>query len=150
MAVKRYKQNDPEWATMYLGNTKYTMGRWGCLVTSITNLHTRFHRDSTLIPPDGAKTWKFTDDGLLIWSTDFPGMEFVKRGYGFPPREFFEENSTKEKGLVVQVDNYHWCMLHHYGALGPWLIDPLSGKLAPLRWLPYKTITGYALFHKKD
>ena len=145
--MKRYHQLDNRWASNTIGKTKLTLGRWGCLICALCTLWSRFYRKGSLIPPEAAKEWKFTKDGLLIWSTDFDGIKFIKRGYGKPDKSTMKAHTTKNDGMVIQVNNNHWVFLYYYGFWGAYIIDPLDGKIKHL----YKnyTPTGYALFHKK-
>ncbi len=144
--MKRFKQLDNRWASKTIGNTKLTIGRWGCLICSLCALWSRFYRKGSLIPPEVAKKWKFTKDGLLIWSTKFDGMKYIGRYYHAPTNDNMKKWASKTRGMVIEVNNNHWVALYYNGFWGAYIIDPLDGKLKHL----YKnyTPTGFALFQK--
>ena len=144
--MKRYRQTDFRWSRDKLGKTNLNIGRWGCTFTSICNLWTRFHKGHFL-PSEASKTFNFTRDGLLIWSTDFPGMKFEGRKYKISPsKSVLKEWITKEKGIIIEVNGTHWVTGYYYGFLGTYIIDPLDGKVKRL-YKHYRP-TGYALFSK--
>lgn len=143
--MRKYRQVDEQWSRDTLGKTNYTIGRWGCTITCICMLWTRFYKDDFL-PSRAAKQFKFTNDGRLYWSSDFSGMKFIRRGYGDPAKELMKEYVSKEKGMIIEVNYTHWVVLYYNGFLGPYILDPLDGKMKRL-YKHYRP-TGYALFSK--
>jgi hypothetical protein len=115
----------------------------------------RFYPRQKLNPAEVAKTWKFTNDGLLIWKdTNFDGMEFKGRYYGQPDNdELAKWVRSKKTGMVLEVDFSHWVWVYYYplstGISGCFIIDPLGGKIKPFALTGYRC-TGYALFAKDD
>jgi len=153
-----YKQGDSRWADKTIGNTDLTLARWGCTITSICMLFTKFYRKS-LYPNEVCKTWKFTDkktypslpEGLILWhETDFDGMEFVKRGYGYNKEEIKKYAQDKNYAVIVEVENRHWCAVTWFGGTWPVLADPWTGSTLWWWWLRYNSITGYAVFRKEN
>lgn len=147
--MRKYSQRDPKWSREYLGDSRYTVGRWGCLMTAIAMIHSRFYRKNPMTPLEGAKNFKYTEDGLLRWDSDFPGMEFVRRGYGTPSNHLVKEYTGRERGIAVQVDHTHWAPVYFFGWWGIYIIDPFFGDVVRL-YKRYDRITGFALFEKSE
>lgn len=142
-------QRDSRWNTKTIGDTELTVGRYGCLITSLCMLYTKFWK-KPLYPNEVCKTWKFDSSGRLLWTqTHFDGMEFVLRGYDYNFSKIKEYANNPNKGVVVFLDGVHWNAVS--SVIGPWIIlhDPWLGKVL-WNWKSiYKEISGYALFNKK-
>lgn len=107
-----------------------------------------------LLPEVASKLWDFTNNGLLYWSSNFDGMDFIARYRNETPTTDTLAHwvRTKERIVLLEVDWSHWVVCYYYPITG-WtrglvIIDPLGGKIRPLWATKYK-ITGYALFKKK-
>jgi hypothetical protein len=145
----KLSQRDPKWALEKIGKSKLTLGRYGCTITSICMIHSKFYPKSYILPPEAAKIWAFTDDGLIKWTDcKFDGMKFLKRGYGYNKEEIREAVKNPDKGVIVQVDGFHWIAANDYflGVLG--FNDPWNGDTLYKFSKRYKDITGYAIFAK--
>ena len=145
--MRKLRQVDGRWSNFTLGKTNYSIGRWGCTVTSICMLQSRMNKETALYPDEAAEKWKFTDDGLLYWSSDFGSLDFVGRYSDIPDKETLKEWMTKEKGIILEVNYTHWVVGYYNGWFGLYCIDPLDGKKKLLK--NHYEITGYALFNKK-
>jgi hypothetical protein len=138
-----YSQLDPQWALDKIGNTNLTIGRWGCCLSSVCTAISK--AGGFINPPQAAKKWKFTSDGLLCWDSDFSPLKFSSR-CAYDPHYL---KSWLDKGgyAVVQVDGFHWLMADRFGLFGLYCVDPLGGKsIRPLT--KYHKLTGMALFVK--
>jgi hypothetical protein len=140
---KYYSQLDPLWATDTIGGTRLTIGRWGCCLTSMCMVVSK--SGGNVSPKEAAKRWRYTTDGLLVWKTDFPGLEFVSRsGYVAGTLQKWLQGGNY---AVIQVDGFHWLMADKWGLFGLQAIDPLGGHAVnPLK--KYRNITGVAYFRK--
>lgn len=127
-------QADKRWAKARIGKTASTIGRYGCLITSICMLMERL-RGEPANPADGAKYWKFNKKGELSWTTtEFRGIDYMGKG------KFSLENckawTSNKKGCAIKVVNKK--IPEHFVAcdrvLGDriQIIDPLDGKV---KWL---------------
>ena len=151
--MRRYKQSSPEWGHVNLNGTpktvKTSMSAIGCLVCSICSLHSRWYPKNPLRPDEGARTFKFTRTGLLKWhDTDFPGMKFLSRLYGYP-KKTIKGYVKAGLGVVVQVDNFHWLAVYGWSIWGqPVLFDPVDGHILWFPFRRYKAITGAAIFQQ--
>lgn len=124
--VMMYLQTDKRWANRTLDSVPYTIGRWGCLDTSIANGREAIGLKE-LNPKELSDLIKFTKDGLLIWdSLPTVGVKKVFYGYGWHPIEAKEALKSPDKFCVVELSGYHWGLL--YGLFPAIRIhDPLSG-----------------------
>lgn len=152
--MQRLSQRDERWASVKLGKSPLTVGRFGCTITSICMLHSGFYGQEYIRPDQAAKTFSFTRSGLIQWGeTNFPGMKFVKRGYGFHYADIKEFASKPNCGVIVEVENgTHWCAVHSWNSWfsRPTLIDPWTSKVLWNWKKTYRNITGYALFKKDE
>jgi hypothetical protein len=126
--------------------------------------------------PDRAAThWKFvsvigdSDPKYLSWTkTQFNGMKFIWRNFGYEPGKLMEDPVTKEKdmtlnilrkyaahrdyGVVFQVLNWkggqHWLAAEGKAILGWAANDPATGNRLWCAPLPYKRIIGWGLMKR--
>ncbi len=149
----RLSQRDPKWDDTKIGKTKFTVGALGCTITSACMVHSKFYPKDFIKPNEAAAIWDFTSQALLKWTSDFDGMEFIKRGYGYNVQDI-KEFATKENcGVIVQVENgTHWCAVSSWNHIfnRPILHDPWTGEVLWFWTRKYRNITGYALFKKKS
>lgn len=142
-----YNQLDPKYNGIMLGNTKYSINRWGCTTCSICMILSKY--DSLITPDFAAKKWKYTDDGLIIWNQLFSNkVKFVQRLFGYD--ETFLKGWIKDKNntAIIEVNGCHWLAVDRYSIIGLNAIDPLGGK--PIRvFSKYKKITKMVLFTKQ-
>lgn len=123
-------QADKRWKNVKLGKSSATIGRYGCLITSICMLMDRL-RDEPASPADGAKYWKFNKKGELSWaSTEFRGIDYMGKG------KFSLENckawTSNKKGCAIKVVNKkipeHFVACDRVVGDRIQIIDPIDGK----------------------
>ena len=122
----KYLQTDPRWASKYLDSVPYSIGRWGCLDTSICNGRSALGMKE-LNPKELSDQIKFTKDGYLIWdSLPSVGLKKVFHSYTWSPDEAKESLKAPDKFCVVELSGYHWGLLWStFPAVR--ILDPLSG-----------------------
>lgn len=142
-------QRDAAWASVLLPGTKLTIGRYGCLVTSIADLSSYF--GNSLRPDEIAGLCKFTPDGLLYWNTAvFKEFEFERREQGFNPLNIVVAIQDPNRGVALQVANgSHWVVGEGYDTLLKkiTIADPWLGDMCEVS--RYSNITGAAYFKRK-
>ena len=139
-------QLGPKWANDLIKGTKLTLGRWGCTITSVCMAMRKAGFEIT--PPEAAKRFQFTPDGLLKWTSDFQPIKFVER-CSYDKKKLDDWLDIKSNYAILQVDGFHWVFADRFNPLFGHLqaIDPLGG--VPIKVLKkYKKITGMALFTK--
>ena len=125
----KLSQRDPRWSNVTLGHTNYSIGRWGCLVTSLSMW-------SGIMPDVLAKEYSFTDEGYLLWQSITAPLTFLHRQYN---SDGLEEAFDDGKAVVVEVEGRHWVAYLGDGRCNdPWLGDECDILSR------YKSITGYA------
>ena len=128
---------------MHIGNSTSLLKYQGCLITSLCMIYSKFHPFFSYLPSQATKEWKFIGN-LLDWSTNFKGMEFVKRVISYNPEEV-ESYVKKSFGVVIQVQTktgVHWMAVDGWGYLGkPVCYDPIDGKIT---YNPYGFLGKYA------
>lgn len=145
-----YSQRDPLWAEKAIGNTFYTIGRYGCTLTCIAMLASYFNEKLT--PLDIARRCRYTEDAKIIWaSVKFENFEFDGRYYQ-ENREMID-NALKDpnRAVILQVNNSkHWVVatsktffLDKYKIADPWYGD----RATMARY--GNQINGFALFTRK-
>jgi hypothetical protein len=171
----RLKQNDPRWGDIKMGQSNSTLGRLGCMVTSLCMLHSKFHPDNPYLPDRAATHWVFVpvvgdpEPHYLSWTqTQFSGMKFIWRGYGYDPTTLITDPVTKEKDTTLNIlkkyashkdygvalfvetkkGNPHWLAAVGKAILGWAASDPANGKMLWFAPYPYKRITGWVIMQK--
>lgn len=141
-------QRDLRWAADYLGQSKSTVGRYGCTVTSIAMGTSYFNQ--YVSPKDLAKKLTFTNDGLLVW-TSLPSVtcfKLEKRFFGQQDTVIREALAHPKKIVLIQVENYHWVLGLGRNLFGGYRIsDPWFGDNSTTK--RYKSITGGAVLTLK-
>lgn len=143
-------QLDRQWSDKRIGNTPFKIGRWGCTITSLCMIESKFYPTESLPPPEAARLWSFNSQGMIIWSDcPFECFEFIKRGYGNDKKKIKEYTLDSNKGVILEVNNSHWVAVESWDAKSNTVAinDPFGGTHYNI--LPSKyTVTGYALFKK--
>ena len=126
-----FSQRDPRWHRKTLGNTIYTIYRWGCKVTTACNMIMDLF-DEELRPDTAAELWKFTKDGKLIHdSIKFKGMEY-KRYWRAPTHKeatAYDDAKDTRIGVRMKYNPLHWVKIHKWTKWYiPWFlcVDPYS------------------------
>lgn len=68
--VPSFKQTDPRWANVTLGNSGQTIGRIGCATTALAMTHS-YATNTTVYPHQMAKKLSYTSGGAVYWPTDY-------------------------------------------------------------------------------
>lgn len=146
-------QRDLRWASVKLGKSRLSVGRFGCVTTCISMLSDYF---KSFFAPDtlATKTLSYTKDGLIIWQSvdNIPHMKFEKRLYGQNDAEILASLKDRKKAVILQVNNgQHWVVALRRSL---WdkkdyiILDPWTGKqCSALK--TYHNITGSAHFISK-
>jgi len=140
---KIFSQRDKRWATVTLGQTKHTIGRLGCTITSIAAALTSFGKATD--PAKLAKTLSFTREGLLLWgSLAKVGCRLDQRFYGHNQRLIQGALAHPKKFALIQVDSSHWVLATGNYSAGVYKIaDPWFGDRSTTK--RYGKITGGAV-----
>lgn len=142
-------QLDKRWASTKLGASTSTVGRYGCVVTSISMA---LSWANAWFSPDWlARHLTFTNGGLVIWSSigQKTALEFVWRAYpaNFKQAQVDEALKSKEKVCLLNVDRgSHWVLGIYRVPFTTkyWVADPLTGSRKF-----YSGVIGYAILQKK-
>lgn len=149
MALILFSQQDPRWAKETLGNTPYTIGRWGCLMTCAT-MARDYIFGSGMTPSQVNKKLKYTSGGLLIWSS-LPniGMKLVQRVYRNDYNKLKSVYYSSDKYAILQVNSNHWVWVigRYIPYLGWKIADPWTGTKTYTNRYGNK-ITGFAVVSK--
>ena len=167
--MRRISQRDPKWSSVKIGDSKTDLATAGCLLCSISMLHSKFYPKLTewIQPPALASGCKFVKQGtdpephFLAWTlTDWSkyGLKFIWRSYTYNPvtdmPKIKEYCASKDYGVALCVQTksggMHWVACESTSAIGDYSVnDPINGKRL---WkvsgflAPYKKITGYVIF----
>jgi hypothetical protein len=153
-----YRQKDIRWANYRLGFSTYTIGGFGCTITSLCNLLSSL--GVTVTPPQLNDRLKavngFAPDKtgmkcLVIWSKVvelFPQLKSFWRGYNYDNNAVLAGIKSGVPVLVeVQLGAYrHWILF-----VGDKLmVDPLRSFFKKHESTSkYAVLTGYCVFTKK-
>jgi len=151
--MERLKQGDTRWNNVKIGRTNMTLGRWGRCITSICMVISEL--DLAYPTPDiAARRWVFDTgehEGKIMWGKcDFGDVKWVGRFKNFDPLTIEKYANDKNKGVIVEVDNYHWLAVNRWEHGKPVLYDPLLGDELSDYTKRYKRITGHSLFELKS
>lgn len=143
---KNFSQRDPRWATIKLGSSSLTMGRYGCTTTCIADLS--FYFGDNLTPDLMVKKIQYTKDGLIIWqSCDFSTFKFERREYGRSDKNIKSALSDNNRAVILEVDNSHWVVATSSLVTSYKIADPWFGDISTTK--RYQKITGAAYFARK-
>lgn len=135
-------QADKRWKNVKIGKSTATIGRYGCLITSICMLMERL-RGEPANPADGAYYWKFNAKGELSWTTtSFRDIDYMGKG------KFSLENckswTTNKKGCAIKVVNKkipeHFVVCDKVVGDRIQIIDPIDGKFKWLDETDYRAV----------
>jgi hypothetical protein len=148
----KYSQNSPLWKYDKMGKSNSTLGRYGCLTTSICTLGSYFGED--ILPKTMAqKNNLYTSGGLLIWSqldNVLKNLKFVMRIKQFNERAIDEALLKNPNTCVVlNVDRgYHWVAALKKGFNSYVCSDPYPYP-ARNRTYKFSDICGFAVLANK-
>ncbi len=150
--VKIFLQNDDQWGEDYMGESKFKMRGYGCLVSVLASA-SKYHGIQT----DPGKLNKiftqkgvYTNSGEVIWYKIKDALGTIDYKYGRIFDRGRIENDLKKGLLPIVMVKYHGTGIHHWvlivGANDDFLIvDPLSKEIIPLsthgRVYAYRVLT---------
>jgi len=147
-------QLDSRWRSAKIGGTPYTIGGFGCTITSLCMCLHKL-RGFQARPDDGGKFWVFNNNAEILWTqVKFKGAEFVWRGYSADLNKVKEYANSDDKAAIIRVlygkklDKVHWVYLEKVDGSIMHIIDPLGGKRYAGLPAKYK-FSGYALLKAK-
>lgn len=143
-----YGQRQLPWATMKLGKSLCTCGRYGCTSCCIVNGR-NFLLGLNETPDKVISKINYTADGLILWgSLPNIGLRLVSRIYGRNDAAIQQALSDPSKFVIIQVENDHWLWvigrklpLLGWRCFDPWFADKCYSNR-------YKNITGCAIIGK--
>jgi len=138
-----------DYPKLYLGNTKFTMARWGCL-SCVVNMAYNWLWDKNKNPNHIVPKLKYTNTGLLRW--DLSGVKLrlidsVRRSSNPYPviRRWWPNQNVC---CAIEIRNgvhFVWQISRWWPGLGYRIVDPIDGRK---KWLKYG-ITGARIITKR-
>lgn len=143
--MRALSQLDPAWASKNIGKTSFKIGRWGCTITSIAMIRSKFFGEE-FNPDYAAQKFSFNSEAKILWSqSDFEGLKFFRRGYGFDEAAITEAANSGSWAVILEVNRSHWVAVEHAKDGKIAIIDPLHAVRYEDVTEKY-TVTGFALF----
>lgn len=143
-------QQDSRWADTTIGDTPYTVGLWGCLISAL-NSHMKWYCSDKDVNWC-AKEWEYTSNGSLYWNSIKGGIKFVHRYYGRNDTKVLSILKSEFNACVVEVDLgsiKHWCaVVSHSPENGFKVFDPYYDDYVYLN-SRYGAYTGFAEITKE-
>lgn len=68
--VVSYKQTDSRWSSKKIGSSSYTIGKAGCLITSMA-MSESYRRNTTVTPTYIVNNFSFTSSGNMYWPSNY-------------------------------------------------------------------------------
>jgi len=140
------EQDNRKWAETFIGETELTIGKYGCLIVSLSMLS--YWYGEYITPVELAEDLNYTENGLLYWrSIDrvLP-FNFVWRYYSRDTRKIQEILFSEDNACVVEVKAFgarHWLLLINYTGGRYFAIDPLTADVVDVE-KEYGLISGFA------
>lgn len=145
--MTKLSQRDPRWASLRLGASKLTIGRWGCTTTCIAMI------DGTTPDLLAHNAANYTKDGLVLWqaiSRQLKNSVFEVRDVGYNEAKINEFLKAGTHHVLFEVnDGAHWVVAKSRTLTGNdyLVIDPWDGKECKVK-ARYKNITKAVYFRK--
>lgn len=131
--MKYFNQLDPQWAGATLGNTKYTIGRWGCLTTCLAMIGEEYTRPENLNPYQAAKLFSYTPDGNLLWGSIKKASMFLREMHRtWTPnaqKAVDEALAHPHRAAILHVNGVHFVLVIGKIPSRYRIVDPLGGKV---------------------
>jgi hypothetical protein len=139
------QQNYPK---LYLGKTRYTFARYGCL-SDVIVMEYDFLFGKNKTPNQIVPQLQYNSDGMLIWSSlKNIGLELKQRYSGGNPRPIIDKWwSNQNVGCALEIRNgahFVWQIGRYWPGLGYRIFDPWTNTKT---WQKYN-ITGCRIFGK--
>ena len=125
--------NQLDYPKVYLGNTTYTVARWGCL-SLVINMGYNFMFGKNVQPPEMVKILTYDSNGFLQWpSISILGIKKVVdiRKTATPYEAIKKAYKNPNQMAILEVNNgAHFVLLwgSWWPGLGYRIIDPVGGK----------------------
>ncbi len=145
------KQGDWRWGKVTIGNTPYTLARYGCTITALSML--TYWYGGYITPDRLAKLLTFNNNGEILWHSidKVCPFTFVFRYYSYDKKKLLEILRSKDNAAIVRVPYAgaaHWLTLIGYSPTrGFRCIDPLKGDVCYTS--RYGNINGFAEVSRK-
>jgi hypothetical protein len=120
---------------MRLGNTPFTVGRYGCLITDLSMISDYFHDYKS--PKYFAKYGRFQPDGQFIWTSlpEISKLVLVDRSNGRNDEMIMKGLKDPKLTAILQVNKNHFVLALGKSLLGGYNIaDPWTGKKSTTRY----------------
>jgi len=120
-----YSQDNPAWSGMNIGNSDSTIGRYGCALTSLAMVLTKY--GVTRTPADIASNPAYFNNDLIVWPEI--GGHGVSAGGGWSD---VDTSIESDRPVIARLNAYggtHFVVIYAKGSDGKYLIlDPISGS----------------------
>ncbi len=148
--MKFLSQQDPLWANKFLGQSKFTIGRYGCTTTCISMISDYFgcYQDPGMI---AQMFVKYTMDGYILWDTlMLSRVAFESRLKNRDDVAIQAALRDPNRAVILNVNNgAHWVVALSKVTLANdyWILDAWDGKKKKAS--AYSNIVGSATFKLK-
>jgi len=122
----KLSQRDPHWSFKTIGNSKSTIGAYGCTLTCVSMASSWFNCYQD--PAWMAKNLRYLND-LIIWQSinEKTCFDFEWRYYKNDQAKFKEAISNPRKICMLQVFGRHWVLATSKLWTGYTAVDPWTG-----------------------
>lgn len=134
-----YRQDDEQWAAETMGDSVYTLGRSGCLVSSIASAVTMMGHEETpyTLNEIFSRQNVFDAEGNLLWDNLRNTGEYEADVFGSVTNELLENLLEEGKYPIVRVrmyglGNFHYILVVKAEGGEYYCMDPLRDGLIPL------------------
>lgn len=141
--------NQQNYPKSYLGKTKYTVARWGCLDTVVTQIY-NYIFGKEITPDIMAKKLEFNENGELLWnSLKNVNLNLKSRVRTYRKDLIDQSFKNPNEFIALQVKNSHWVWVigRYIPYFGYKIADPIGGKIRYTNYYDNK-ITGHAVITK--
>jgi peptidoglycan hydrolase CwlO-like protein len=120
-----YSQDNPDWASMNIGDSDSTIGRYGCALTSLAMVLTKYGVNKT--PADIASNPAYFNNDLIVWPSI--GGHSLHGGGGWSD---VDSSIADGRPVITKLNAYggtHFVVIYSKSSDGKYLIlDPISGS----------------------
>ena len=117
LAVGLLKQTDSRWKNKYYGGSSADIGRYGCLLTSLTMTYNYLYNQNAT-PDTFDDLLTFTSGGCVYWDSVETRMNYTRHSYSLTQ---IYEALKQGKPVIVggeNSDNSHWVVVTGYTGSG--------------------------------
>ncbi len=148
LSVPSFKQTDPRWANVTLGSSGKTIGKIGCVTTSIAMLES-YRTGRTIYPDAMSKKLSYSSTGNVYWPSDYKAVT-SSQGYLSGIYALLKEGKPVLFGAKNAYSGQHWVVITGYNGNGSFsaadftINDPGSDSRTTLQHL----LNTYPYFYK--